>query len=47
MELDPRHLIEALQRRVVELTLENVSLHARLIALKPVPEMGESGDAGS
>lgn len=42
MELDPRHLVVVLERKVIELTMENVSLRAQLIALKPVPEVGES-----
>lgn len=44
MDLDPRHLVAALERKVIELTMENVSLRAQLIALKPVPEVGESED---
>lgn len=43
-QIDPRHIMAALEKRVIELTMENVALRAQLIALKSVPEVGESVD---
>lgn len=43
-KVEQKHIMIALEKRVIELTMENVALRAQLIALKPVTEVGESDD---